>query len=89
MGTTITFNSATEEETLRLGFDTNGLQLDTTQDTTKHVLVGRDDDRQSYSLLGTKQFAKQFNNLGDGRSARYVPTDALPVSFQPTKQSNF
>lgn len=88
-GTTITFNNTTEKETLRVAFDNDGLQINTSKDTNNHVLVGRDNDRQAYTLLKSKQFAQQFNNLGDGRSTRYVLASALPPQFQPTKRDNF
>ena len=84
MATTIEFKNSTEKTELRDAFD-NGLPLDTDKNIQNHTLVGRDDDRQGYSLLETKQFARQFNNLGDGRSVRYVHISALPSSAQAAK----
>jgi len=95
MGTTITFNDATEKETLRRGFDDNGLSLNIDFGKAQgHLLVSRDDLTQTYALLvdqngkNQTQLAKRVNNLDSGH-VKYVPITAIPARFIPTKRDNF
>ena len=83
--TEIRFDNNEQKETLRSAFDSSRLPLDTTQDTSRHILIGRDNDRQDYTALSGKKIARLFDNLGDNRSVGYVHISALPPSAQPAK----
>ncbi len=81
----IKFDNNTQRETLRNAFDVSGLPFNTAQDTSNRIIVGRDDDRQEYTLLKDRKIAQAFDCLGDGRTVKYVFVAALPPSAQPTK----